>query len=538
MTTPEPNKQPDSQLPPDLSLALEEYRTVREEELIAVQGQISTLRYGVAGCVVLIGFAAQQHGDRYLGWAVSLALVPLVVLFSAVIWMGEYERGARAGSYISELEARINAMLGRLGASRPLRWEGWLREGGNAPSRLVGGHHRYLAIACVFIGFQIAAVTMGLHFYWHKHSDDPNRHWLIPLAVIVNLTILTMLLGYFRSSYERLRNYTAEFEEPRPIVRQRVRMRISLYFLFLVVGFISAPFFLGPLGVGLWVSGRTQILESLPDSWVLVPAFLWMAVIPLVSSRGLMRELFDRRVLPEEKLDQETREGLAARGALEQLTRWERDRLHRVENESLNAPSIGRKKRITVTSASLREEGDLPGVLAHEVGHHRLHHLHSLSLSYLYLWPYLYFDDRISRKRDRPGVNRKVRRRVMRVAFSVIALPGWLAWVVLRVFWRTAEYDADRFACASGHGETLAVALRKAKRRREEAQPRRWRDYLEGARRRLHQGRGLGLLPVPNEHPTPERRLERVKSQLWTLDTLHTASPAATSATKKALPEI
>lgn len=518
-------------------MALEEYRTVREEELIAVQGQISTLRYGVAGCVVLIGFAAQQHGDRYLGWAVSLALVPLVVLFSAVIWMGEYERGARAGSYISELEARINAMLGPLGLSRPLRWEGWLREGGNAPSRLVGGHHRYLAIACVFIGFQIAAVVMGLHFYWHKHSDDPNRQWLVPVAVIVNLTILMMLLGYFRSSYERLRDYTTEPEEPQPTVRQRVRMRISLYLLFLAVGFISAPFFLGPLGAWLWISGQTLVFESLPDFWVLVPAFLWMTVIPLVSSRGLMRELFARRILLEEKLDPETKEALGERGVLGQLTKWETDRLHMVASESLNAPSIGRKKHITVTTASLAEEGDLPGVLAHEVGHHRLHHLHSLSLSYLYMWPYLYFDDRLSRKRDRPGEKRKLRRRVVRAVFSIAALPGWLAWVVLRVFWRTAEYDADRFACGSGHGETLAVALRKAEQAREQAQPKKWRDYLEGWRCRLRQGRGLGLLPVPNEHPTPKRRLHRVENQLWTLETLHTGGPGAASVGKEATSE-
>jgi len=527
--TQEPNKPPDSELPPDVSLALEEYRTVREEELIAVQGQISTLRYGVAGCVVLIGFAAQQHGDRYLGWAVSLALVPLVVLFSAVIWMGEYERGARAGSYVSELETRINAMLGLLGASRPLRWEGWLREGGNAPSRLVGGHHRYLAIASVFIGFQIAAVVMGLHFYWHKHSEDPSRHWLIPVAVIVNLTILMMLLGYFRSSYERLRDYTTGPGEPRPIVRQRVRMRISLYLLLLAVGFISTPFFVGPFGVWLWVSGKTLVFEGLPDFWVLVPAFLWMTVIPLVSSRGLMRELFDKRLLPEGKLDPRLKKELGERGVLGQLTDWEADRLHTVSTAFPNAPSIGRTKRITVTTASLAEEGDLPGLLAHEVGHHRLHHLHSLNLSYLYLWPYLYFDDRFARKRGRPGERRKLRRWVARVGFSIVALPGWLAWVVLRIFWRTAEYDADRFACVARHGETLATALHKAEQRREEAQPRRWRDYLDRYRRRLRYGRSLGLLPVPNEHPTPERRLRRVEDLRWTLKTLHNAGPGAAS---------
>jgi Zn-dependent protease with chaperone function len=100
------------------------------------------------------------------------------------------------------------------------------------------------------------------------------------------------------------------------------------------------------------------------------------------------------------------------------------------------------------------------------------------------------------------------------------ALPGWLAWVVLRLGWRTAEYDADRFACVSGHGDTLTAALHRHKEIWEKRQPERWRDRLGKGRERPPQGRGLGYLPVPNEHPTPERRLERLEEWVWTRPTV------------------
>jgi Zn-dependent protease with chaperone function len=503
-------------LPPEISLAIEEYRTVRQEELVALQSQISTLRYGVTGCVVLIGVAAQQHTDRYLGWAISLALVPLVVLFSAVIWMGEYERMARTGQYIAELERRINERLAD-SIWRPLRWEGWLRE--NAHSRVVGGHHRYLAIASVFIGFQIAAVAMGLHFYWHQHAQDPSRKWLIPMSVAINIAILLTLLGYFRSSYERLRDYMAEPGERNPPVRQRVRMRVRLYAIVGTVAFISAPFYSWPLGLFIvWGLNKVEWFGHVPVYWAAFPILVWMVIVPFISSRGLMRELLKERILPEKEIDKARLGALEERGLLKQLVQWEAERLRMVQSEEINAPSIGRNRHVIVTSDALAEEEHLPGVLAHEVGHHRLHHLYPLALSYIYLWPYLYYDDRVLRRVEISKAS-KVSKVTRRALFTLAALPGWLAWVVLRCAWRTAEYDADRYACASGHGNTLAEALRRHKRIHEERQPKRWQDRLDKGQERPPQGRGLGYLPVPNEHPTPARRLERLEEWLWTRPT-------------------
>jgi Zn-dependent protease with chaperone function len=106
---------------------------------------------------------------------------------------------------------------------------------------------------------------------------------------------------------------------------------------------------------------------------------------------------------------------------------------------------------------------------------------------------------------------------VGRVLFTIASLPGWLAWVVLRYAWRTAEYDADRFAVRAGHGAPLRRALDKHEAIRLGRRPSRWQDRVAKGLERLsvEQGRSLGLLPVPNEHPIPRRRIARPKRWEW-----------------------
>jgi Zn-dependent protease with chaperone function len=521
------------ELSPAVTLSVEQYRTVRQEEFAALQSQISTLRYGITGCVVLIGIAAQQHADKYLGWAISLALVPLVVLFSAVIWMGEYERMARAGHFVAILEGQLNTRLGD--GWRPLRWESWLREGGSSESRIVGGQHRYLAIACVFIAFQVAAVAMGLHFYWHMHAHDPSRYWLIPTAVAVNFVILLMLLGYFRSSYERLRDFTADPEERRRKVRPRLRIRLRLYGTFVAVGFLSAPIWSWPVGFyAVSVLNRGGWIGHVSVFWAVTPTVIWMVLVPLLASRAVMHELLTERILGEHKITVEQLQLMESAGLLQLLTEWESGRLRLIASDELNASSIGRKKNIVLTANAVKHPETFEGALAHEVGHHRLQHLHPLALSYLYLWPYLYYDDEVLRRIDRARerLYRWGRRRrrggeelrtvralccLARGLFTLLALPGWVAWVTLRYVWRTAEYDADRFAYQSGLGEPLEAALVKHMEIRARRRPRSCRELIRKGfeRVQVEQGRALGYLPVPNEHPTPGRRLKRLRRWKW-----------------------
>jgi Zn-dependent protease with chaperone function len=499
-----------------IQLALEEFRGVRDEELVAMQTQIGILRYGITGGALLIGVAVQQHGDKYLGWAIALSLVPLILLFSAVIWMGEYERLARAGQYIALLEGRINRRGAELGWL-PLGWQEWVREGGRTRSRVVGGHHRYVAVAAVFIGLHVAAVALGLHFYYHLHSHDPSRRWMIPLLTGVNLAILATILGYFRSSYERLRDYATNPHEPTRIVRQRLRMRLRLYSILAVVAVTSAPIYSWPLGIVLvsWFNHEGW-LGHVALGWAAIPTLVWVGLIPLVASRAVMHELLQRRRAREASPDGQVRKALTRAGACAQLTKWERRQLRVIGSEALNAPSMGRGRKVSITTHALLDEAGLLGVVAHELGHHRLQHLHPLGLCYLYLWPYLYYDDSL-RRRESQCERRLVLLmcRASRVIWTLIALPGWLAWCALRLGWRTAEYDADRFACLAGTGESLNSALAREIQRHRSWGALGWRERLGAARARVAQGRAVGYLPIPNEHPSPSRRARRIRRWLW-----------------------
>jgi Zn-dependent protease with chaperone function len=495
----------------EVDLAIEEYRTVRAEELVALQSHLAILRYGITGCAVLVGVAVQQHKDRYLGWIIAIAIVPMVVLFSVVIWMGEYERMARAGHYLARLEARLNQRFSHVDWPA-LRWESWLHAGAAAQSRVAGGLHRYFTIFGIFVGFQVVSVGIGLHFYWHQHSHDDNRTWLIPLAVAVNSAVLMTLLGYFRSSYERLRALANGPEARKPVVRQRLRVRVGLHALVLVVGLVSVPWFFWPLSflaVGL--------LHGVPAYAAAVPALLWMMIVPLIAPGALIRELLDRRILVGAKPEGAQTTTMTGDYVWRYLTDWEKERVVVVKSDALNAPAIGRQG-VTLTTGALANAANLPGALAHELAHHRLNHLRPLALSYLYLWPTLYYDERARWFGRRKGSSKRERllHRPVRLVWTTLGVSGWLAWVVLRWGWRAAEYDADRFAGVSEvTQEALARSLRVHEAQQEawRKKPRReqWSEASAAVRRRVADGRAVGYLPVPNEHPSPKRRLRRLR---------------------------
>jgi Zn-dependent protease with chaperone function len=295
-------------------------------------------------------------------------------------------------------------------------------------------------------------------------------------------------------------------------------MRMRLYGILAVVGCISAPIYSWPLGVyGVQLLNEHGWPGDLQAYWIVLPVLIWMALVPLLASRAVMRELLRRRVVPERPLEDDRREALKKRGLLSQLSDWEIERLRQVDIDELNAPSIGHTKNVAVTRGALSEQDGFTGALAHELGHQRLHHLHPLALCYLYLWPYFYYDDRLRRRA--PQSDRSVVLRVAhgaaRLLFTILALPGWLAWTLLRLTWRTAEYDADRFACQSGQRQALQLALERHDRLHQARRPRRWTDRIAKGWERVGQGRALGYLPVPNEHPLPARRLRKLPRWEW-----------------------
>lgn len=190
-----------------LSSVFEEYRALRQEVLTALQTHLSTLRYGITAASVLTGLAVQLK-ESYLGAVIALVVVPLVIVFAAVTWMGEFERMARAGRFIAELEIRVNGHFPLCGRAPPLQWETWLREGDPDTSRQARARHRYFAILMVFIALDVIAVGIGLTEAAHQLHGARAEKWLAMFAAsLFNVIVISGLVLYFRTSYARLREY-------------------------------------------------------------------------------------------------------------------------------------------------------------------------------------------------------------------------------------------------------------------------------------------------------------------------------------------
>lgn len=139
-----------------VAVALEEYKSLRQETLAAVERQHSILRFGFAGVGALIGFGTQILDDKLLAALLFLLLTPTAIVFIVVLWLGEIERMERAGAYIAGLERIVSRCFPNSDVG-PLRWETWLREEGQRASpRLSGSHLAYFALFGLLGGTSLA----------------------------------------------------------------------------------------------------------------------------------------------------------------------------------------------------------------------------------------------------------------------------------------------------------------------------------------------------------------------------------------------
>lgn len=113
-------------LSPQVAVALEEYRALREEIIASLGMQQTVLSFSTLalGGLALAGFhELAPSGNSPLALLIFLLVLPLVSYVSLFIWLGEFARTTRAGSFLSGLEQRINGWVG----AETLTWERYLR---------------------------------------------------------------------------------------------------------------------------------------------------------------------------------------------------------------------------------------------------------------------------------------------------------------------------------------------------------------------------------------------------------------------------
>ena len=138
-----------------VEILLEEYKTLRQESLTAMNNRNRVLSFGLAaiGAIVTGGVYAYKVDDNSLISNLTLIIViPAITSFILLIWLGEYERMQRAGKFLARLEGRINKEAREI----LLTWETQLREDQSHMK------YPYYATVLLLIGISGISLVCGL----------------------------------------------------------------------------------------------------------------------------------------------------------------------------------------------------------------------------------------------------------------------------------------------------------------------------------------------------------------------------------------
>ena len=139
--------------------SLEEYKTLREESLGALDRQLGIIRFGVALIAALIALGLRARHEDYIGSLVLAGFVPLAVFLVLLLWLAEVERSVRAGAFVAAIECKLGVSYPY--GPPPLGWERWLR-GLGRPSPGSEGTEKEVPAAEQFPALLRLIVTFGV----------------------------------------------------------------------------------------------------------------------------------------------------------------------------------------------------------------------------------------------------------------------------------------------------------------------------------------------------------------------------------------
>jgi hypothetical protein len=155
---------------------LEEYKSLRSEAVTARDAQLSVLRLGVALVAALIGLGVTLRSENFLGGILLSIVVPVFVILTFELWIGEIQRSVRAGAVVAAIEERLANIFRHEGLAPPMGWELWLRSRPHNPSwpdspRASQQQRDSVIRALVISGFlffiALGSCILGIHFLWH-----------------------------------------------------------------------------------------------------------------------------------------------------------------------------------------------------------------------------------------------------------------------------------------------------------------------------------------------------------------------------------
>ena len=171
-----------------LSVAIEEYKSIRTESLDSMKIQNTILSYGVTtiGLILTAGIGMIEKNMTVLDEAIFCFFIPLIIYFIVIIWAGEVARMYRAGSFLARREKVISHHVDKLNMGNSsdqsaLIWENWLLDRGNNKEtphqRLYTQHYSILGM---FLFLALLSIMIGNY----KLADHNSAICLVMVDII------------------------------------------------------------------------------------------------------------------------------------------------------------------------------------------------------------------------------------------------------------------------------------------------------------------------------------------------------------------
>ena len=186
-----------SPCPHPVEIALEEYKSLRQEALTSMGTQQSILSFGTAALGILLAGAFNVFGDALAATLIFLVFVPLLSHLVLVLWMTEVVRMLRAGFFLANIEKQISALIGSDGL---LTWERWAHarppdEEKTDDIRLVLRDVDRLNFQVVTgLLFSIALAGVAIGNYELTRVEDKHEVLVVFLNLLVG--VASIVLGY------------------------------------------------------------------------------------------------------------------------------------------------------------------------------------------------------------------------------------------------------------------------------------------------------------------------------------------------------
>jgi len=179
-------------------VALNEYRTLRQESLDSISQAQATLRAGVVALGVLAGLAIKVTSAGEVAQAALAIGGAGIAATVAMQWLLETLRSARAGSHIAGLEEAIARRGTRHGWRRdpPLRWERELRTPDVERKQLLAYHNTVLLS---LLAAALPAVALGLYAL-----GDDEKWVFLGIAVTGDAALLALTIASIRKNRAEL----------------------------------------------------------------------------------------------------------------------------------------------------------------------------------------------------------------------------------------------------------------------------------------------------------------------------------------------